>query len=164
MSDFIQVSRKKGRPRRNKNTVLAKDELIQHYIKMISSYKVERCSDAIGRSSPFCNQGKLCFYAHGESELRRNPLRPGGGLSYSRAMCPRRDLCADGRECRFAHNDSETMYHPNIYKTKSCSHGEQCERRLYCAFRHDEDILSMDLRRSLFFSREDEFESDGMVF
>ena len=42
-------------------------------------------------------------------------------------------------KCKHCHGWKELEYHPSIYKTKRCSHGVNCPKRMKdCAYYHNE--------------------------
>jgi ankyrin repeat protein len=126
-------------------------EMRHHYMNVIHSYKTERCKLGLAR----CPDGKMCFYAHSEGELRRDPLKGENGPErYGRWICAAKlkGQCSKGKECVYAHGDMEQMYHPRTYKTKPCQHGSGCGRGGLCAFRHTDDVLTDELRKELFLS------------
>lgn len=158
MSDFTQVrskhTRSKMRPKVEERP-RTHAELCAVYERIVRKYKTEKCPDGFRRSFTYCGNGKMCFDAHTETELRRDPLVAKGVVRYTRGFCAYKDKdCPNGRGCQLAHNDCETMYHPKTYKTKPCKNGDKCERGDFCAFKHSEDILTPDVRNRLFLSTE----------
>jgi len=159
MGDFIQVQRRGRRKQHcksvgDKEPALTPREKAKAYRQIVRTFKTEKCPEGWGGTYPFCSAGKKCMYAHTEAELRRDPLKEQGILRYARGLCAARSKtgdCPKGKNCPFSHNDCETMYHPRTFKTKGCKHGSKCERGIYCAFKHDDDILTPALRQQLFF-------------
>ncbi|KAF0907738.1 hypothetical protein E2562_020480 [Oryza meyeriana var. granulata] len=97
-------------------------------------YKVQRCP----RSSS--HDWTSCPYAHkGERARRRDPRR----FAYVAVSCP--DFrspqlgtvpsCIHGLRCRYAHGVFELWLHPSRFRTRMCSAGTRCPRRI-CFFAH----------------------------
>ncbi|GBG25055.1 Zinc finger CCCH domain-containing protein 50 [Hondaea fermentalgiana] len=152
MTDFVRVQRRGAKKRQAaKPQGLSENELKGLYLKMVNDYKTQLCKEGS------CKE-KKCFDAHTEQELRRPLYDADGKAAYSREMCPHKfphdRNCPEGRKCKFSHNNHETMYHPRTYKTRPCKHRTKCDRGKFCAFMHDEDILTPKLRHELFFRSE----------
>uniref|UniRef100_A0A0D9X2P6 C3H1-type domain-containing protein n=1 Tax=Leersia perrieri TaxID=77586 RepID=A0A0D9X2P6_9ORYZ len=97
-------------------------------------YKVQRCP----RSSS--HDWTSCPYAHkGERARRRDPRR----FAYVAVTCPdyrpsqpgAAPSCMHGLRCRYAHGVFELWLHPNRFRTRMCSAGLRCPRRI-CFFAH----------------------------
>jgi len=59
-----------------------------------------------------CSYEDKCMFAHGPSDMRRNPLMQG----YEPLLCPNapRGFCSVGLRCRYAHSATELMTHPLV--------------------------------------------------
>lgn len=110
----------------------------------IHVYKVQRCP----RSSS--HDWTSCPYAHkGERARRRDTRR----FAYAAVSCPDyrpREAapgavpsCAHGLRCRYAHGVFELWLHPSRFRTRMCSAGTRCPRRI-CFFAHSAAELRDD--------------------
>jgi len=152
----VRVQRRNNKRNKAKSSAPTEDDLKAIYVRMVSKFKTEMCKEGNCKD-------KKCFNAHTEQELRRPLVDANGEAAYSREMCPHvmsDKECPDGKLCKFSHNNHETMYHPRTYKTKPCRLRNRCERGSYCAFMHDEDILTPKLRYELFFKGEEDEDPD----
>eukprot|EP01116_Phalansterium_solitarium_P024358 TRINITY_DN8902_c0_g1_i2.p1 TRINITY_DN8902_c0_g1~~TRINITY_DN8902_c0_g1_i2.p1 ORF type:complete len:485 (-),score=49.54 TRINITY_DN8902_c0_g1_i2:220-1674(-) len=105
-------------------------------MKYIMEFKTVMCAEVL--RVKWCSD-KWCFFAHSEYELRRVPTK----YIYSPDECPdfrsSSDRCPRGNSCPFAHGRYEIMYHPEIFKTKTCEEymkKQTCVRQDGCAFAH----------------------------
>lgn len=97
------------------------------------TFKIKRCSKI--RSHDWTE----CPYAHhGEKARRRDPRK----FNYCGISCPefRRGGCQRGDSCKFAHGVFEFWLHPARYRTRACTAGQRCRRRV-CFFAHTPEQL-----------------------
>ncbi|RWR80618.1 zinc finger CCCH domain-containing protein 54 [Cinnamomum micranthum f. kanehirae] len=92
----------------------------------------------------WCNKTRThdwteCPYAHrGEKARRRDPRK----FNYYGVTCPefRRGGCPRGDSCEFAHGVFEFWLHPERYRTRACTAGQYCRRKV-CFFAHTPEQL-----------------------
>ena len=99
-------------------------------------YKTEFCPKASFHDK------SSCLYAHNVQDYRRKPNK----FSYQAIECEYWNKsdniknysdgnCPFEMNCDKCHGWKEYEYHPNIYKTKACSFGKNCNKK-ECAFFH----------------------------
>lgn len=89
-----------------------------------------------------------CPYAHNVQDYRRNPLM----YKYEPEECPNwskgesvtsydQPGCTKMLDCDKCHGWKEYEYHPQVYKTRTCSNGAKCQKK-DCAYHHSKDKRS----------------------
>ena len=76
-----------------------------HFLVLLCPYRIDTVSLVVVPCS-----------AHSAEELRRSL----SVVAYAPVLCSVKG-CSDS-QCKFAHNMAESQYHPDVYKTKLCSH------------------------------------------
>ncbi|GAB4858862.1 Zinc finger CCCH domain-containing protein, partial [Ancistrocladus abbreviatus] len=102
------------------------------------SFKIKRCP--INRSHDWT----MCPYAHkGEKAKRRDPCK----FNYVAISCPdyRAGECPKAEFCEFAHGVFEYWLHPARYRTRPCTSGSLCKRKV-CFFAHSDSQLRPETR------------------
>ncbi|XXG43020.1 hypothetical protein AAC387_Pa01g3153 [Persea americana] len=97
------------------------------------TFKIKRCNKT--RTHDWTE----CPYAHrGEKARRRDPRK----FNYYGVTCPefRRGGCPRGDSCKFAHGVFEFWLHPERYRTRACTAGQYCRRKV-CFFAHTPEQL-----------------------
>ncbi|GAB2265457.1 Zinc finger CCCH domain-containing protein [Dionaea muscipula] len=118
-------------------TVEQREEYESDEFRMYT-FKIKRCG--VHRSHDWT----MCPFAHkGEKARRRDPRR----INYVAITCPQYRLgyCPKAEQCEFAHGVFEYWLHPARYRTRICTGGASCCRRV-CFFAHSLSQLRPETR------------------
>ncbi|KAL4384660.1 hypothetical protein GQ457_15G007340 [Hibiscus cannabinus] len=99
-------------------------------------YKTKRCPRMYSHDWTNCP-----YTHHDEKAERRDPYKH----PYIPIICPdfRDGVCLKGDNCQLAHGVFEYWMHPNKYRTRVCTDGKFCTRKV-CFFAHSPDQLRFE--------------------